>query len=113
MAFTYRGLESWIKAGDGLTYGHADIPGPHARTLTVIFSDGQGWEHVSVSTPGRCPNWPEMVFVKDLFWAPSDAVFQLHPPQSDYVNMHPYCLHLWRSPSQPIPLPPWQLVGLK
>lgn len=36
-------------------------------TLRVIASDGQGWEHVSVSLPNRCPNWREMCFIKDVF----------------------------------------------
>jgi hypothetical protein len=33
--------------------------------LHVIASDGQGWEHVSVSLSHRTPNWREMCFVKD------------------------------------------------
>ena len=36
-------------------------------TLSVIASDGQGWERVSVSQPNCCPNWREMCFIKDLF----------------------------------------------
>jgi hypothetical protein len=84
-----------------------------SRTLDVIFSDGEGWEHVSVSTPGRCPNWPEMCQVKDLFWAPEDPVMQLHPPQSDYINNHPYCLHLWHPKRMTIPLPDSFLVGVQ
>ena len=95
MSFCFRGDRKWMRAGDGLTNGYAFIEGPF-RTLTVIFSDGEGWEHVSVSTRGRCPNWDEMVFVKNLFWGPDDVVMQLHPPQSAYVNNHPHCLHLWR-----------------
>lgn len=64
--------------------------------LRIIASDGGGWDHVSVSTPRRCPTWDEMAAVKDLFFAPEEAVMQLHPPKSDYINLHPYCLHLWR-----------------
>ena len=64
--------------------------------LAAIASDQCGWEHVSVSLPNRCPTWDEMCFVKDLFWDEEDFVVQMHPPKSDYVNCHPYCLHLWR-----------------
>ena len=73
--------------------------------LRIQASDGMGWEHVSVSTAIRCPTWAEMSFVKDLFWDEEDCVMQLHPPKSQYVNNHPYCLHLWRPTSQAIPQP--------
>jgi hypothetical protein len=80
--------------------------------LACIASDGEGWEHVSVSLPSRCPTWGEMALVKDLFWDPEDAVMQLHPPASQYVNCHPFCLHLWRPPEgRQIPLPPPWMVG--
>ena len=116
MAFGFRGSSRWLKihptlgGGDGRTNGYAVVEGPN-RPLTIIFSDGMGWDHVSVSTPNRCPNWNEMCFVKSLFWANDDAVMQLHPPQSDYVNIHEYCLHLWRPQEATIPLPPSIMVG--
>ena len=66
------------------------------RALAVIASDGFGWEHVSVSTYDRCPTWEEMCHVKKLFWDPDDVVIQLHPAEKNYVNNHPYTLHLWR-----------------
>jgi hypothetical protein len=83
--------------------------------LRIMSADdqGEGWEHVSVSLHDRCPTWDEMCFVKDLFWLPEEAVFQLHPPESEYVNNHPFCLHLWRSTAVPIPLPPSIFVGVK
>ncbi|MBE0434833.1 MAG: hypothetical protein IBX56_03405 [Methylomicrobium sp.] len=81
--------------------------------LFCIASDGMGWEHVSVSTKTRCPNWEEMNCIKNLFWDKEDTVIQFHPPESDYVNTHPYCLHLWRPINQQIPRPEWYLVGLK
>lgn len=64
--------------------------------VPVIASDGDGWEHVSVSLPHRCPTWEEMSVIKSKFWDEDDLVVQLHPLKSDYVNCHPYCLHLWR-----------------
>ena len=66
------------------------------RALFCQASDGAGWEHVSVSTHDRCPTWEEMSKIKELFWGDDDFVVQMHPPKSDYVNNHPYCLHLWR-----------------
>lgn len=68
------------------------------RPFWVIASDGGGWEHVSISLPGakKCPSWEVMVAIKDMFWDPGDMVIQFHPPEADYVNIHPYTLHLWR-----------------
>lgn len=92
---------------------------PHTRTnvwLKVLAAAGDEehpWEHVSVSLPNRCPNWPEMTVVKELFWRDDEAVMQLHPPRSDYRNCHPYCLHLWRPLKATIPLPPGDMVGPK
>lgn len=73
--------------------------------------DGFAWEHVSASYPDRCPTWAEMCIVKDLFWDAEDAVMQLHPPRSTWVNCHPFCLHLWRPLGVAVPLPPPVMVG--
>lgn len=83
--------------------------------LRIIASDdqGEGWEHVSVSLADRCPTWDEMCFVKDLFWLPDEAVMQLHPPESEYVNNHKFCLHLWKPTQAALPLPPSIYVGVK
>ena len=79
--------------------------------LNIIASDGAGWEHVSVSRKDRCPTWEEMNFVKELFWSENDCVVQFHPPESEYVNQHPNCLHLWKSTEYEFVLPPSILVG--
>lgn len=79
----------------------------------AVLCDSRGWEHVSVSTPKRCPNWQEMSFVKDLFWDGDELVIQMHPPKREYVNNHPNCLHLWRNVTVDYPLPPSYFVGLK
>lgn len=79
----------------------------------VIASDGMGWEHVSVSLVNRAPNWREMCFIKSLFWDKDDCVVQYHPPESEYVNNHEHCLHLWKPIGKDIPLPPSILVGIK
>jgi len=85
--------------------------------VRIIASDAvdTGWEHASVSIENaqRCPTWEEMCFVKDLFWDKEETVVQFHPPESEYVNYHPYCLHLWRCPQFSYPLPDSILVGPK
>lgn len=87
-------------------------PEPGMPALRVIASDGAGWEHVSVSTERRTPTWSEMHHVKGLFWDPEEVVMQLHPRESNYVNNHPYVLHMWRPQMAEIPLPPTFMVGI-
>ena len=83
---------------------------------TIIAADGSpesgGWEHASVHLRHkrnleiplkRTPTWEEMCYVKHLFWDPEEPVIQFHPPQSSYVNIHPYVLHLWYHPNQLTP----------
>ena len=86
------------------------------RRLHIIASDGEDWEHVSVSVMNKkhTPTWAEMCHVKDLFWDDEDVVMQLHPAKSEYVNNHSTCLHLWR-PTRVgiIPTPKTWLVGVR
>ena len=81
------------------------------QTVAVIASDEGGWEHVSVSRSDRCPTWGEMCEVKELFFGPDEWVVQYHPARADYVNVHPFCLHLWRPTGQTFPTPPAWMVG--
>jgi hypothetical protein len=81
------------------------------RALRVIASDGDGWEHVSVSLIDRTPHWDEMCYVKNLFWDAEDCVVQYHPPASLYVNCHPYVLHMWRKVGSEFEVPPTYMVG--
>lgn len=91
------------------------------QSLTIIVSNGDdwadcgypppAWEHVSVSCLGRCPTWEEMDYVKRLVWEPDDVAIQLHVAESDHVNYHPTCLHMWRPIGVDLPLPPGSTVG--
>lgn len=106
--------EGGYKSSAGDQFGAFCIP-YKSSTLRVLAapSEGcEGWEHVSVSLPNRCPNWPEMCFIKDLFWNKEETVVQFHPPESKYINNHHYCLHLWRYQKQDFPIPPSILVGV-
>lgn len=85
----------------------------HQQRLMIIASDAMGWEHVSVSRKDRMPTWDEMCQVKDLFWDEDDCVVQFHPPKSEYINNHSYCLHLWRKVGSEFETPPSLMVGFK
>jgi len=96
---------------------------PHYKVdnyeINCIVSDGMGWQHVSVTISStkrkveRCPTWEEMCFVKELFWDDTETALQYHPPKSEYVNNHLYCLHLWKPDNIEIPLPNSLMVGFK
>lgn len=79
----------------------------------VIFSNGGGWDHVSVSFKHRCPTWEEMCEIKSMFFHPEEVCVQYHPSEREYVNNHPYCLHLWRFQQPGMPMPPAWMVGVK
>lgn len=102
---------AWHRYGDD--FGRFIIPHGSSQ-LTVIVSAAygkNGWDHVSVSMANRCPNWPEMCFVKALFFRDDETVIQFHPPADLHVNCHPYCLHLWRPAGLTIPTPPRWMIG--
>lgn len=90
--------------------------------LVVIVDDGlhpddpTEWEHVSVHyrlyNPHRMftPTWEQMCLIKDIFWSGDEAVVQFHPAHQNYVNHHPYTLHLWKQVNHSWPAPPTILV---
>ena len=83
--------------------------------VRCIASDGEGWQHVSVSlvNSNMPPSWSIMCQVKELFWSDEDWVVQFHPAKSEYVNQHHGCLHLWRPLEQKLPIPDSLMVGLR
>lgn len=78
--------------------------------LTIISADQMGWDHVSVSTPFRCPTFEELKMIKDLFWSEEETVFHFFPKKSEYISFHPYCLHLWKKHGRDYELPPKEMI---
>jgi len=111
-----------IQLGGPLDYGNTGmsgafaVVGPKGQTLRIISSEGDAeypWEHISISLEHRCSNWPEMQFVKEMFWDDDECVVQFHPTKDNYVNNHPYVLHMWKYLNAAFPVPPSILVGIK
>jgi hypothetical protein len=101
----------WGFTGDE-TCGRFYIPSPVDKApMCVVASSGMDWDHISVSRKNRCPNWPEMEFAKHLFFKDDETAMQLHVPPSDHINVHPFCLHIWRPLNGEIPRPPSIMVG--
>ena len=99
----FQGKERTIDGGSGWVT-------LHGKMLNVIYSDGGGWDHVSVSLPNRCPTWDEMCIIKDIFFREDECCVEYHPRKRDYVNVHKYCLHIWKPQDEIIPTPPKILV---
>lgn len=99
----------------GVDGGAGELWRAGKRYASVIWSNGGGWEHVSVSPfkKSHTPSWDEMCSLKDMFFHDDEVVVQYHPAKSEYVNQMPNCLHLWRPIDQPMPTPPSIMVGIK
>lgn len=110
-----RVISGHLASTDSMGFNGAfTVTGPKGR-LNLVVSDGGEWEHVSISVhrKNRCPTWEEMCFVKDLFWYESEWVVQFHPSSEEYVDCHPYTLHLWQPIGIDFPKPPSNFVGPK
>ena len=84
-------------------------------TGSVIWSNGGGWDHVSIAPYKRhyTPTWDDMCRLKDMFFREDEVVVQYHPAKTEYVNNVANCLHLWRPQVEALPVPPSFMVGLK
>lgn len=98
----------------GIDGGQGEIHFPH-WTGSVIWSNGGGWDHVSVAPYRRniLPSWEDMCRLKDMFFYDDEAVVQYHPAKSEYVNNLSNCLHIWKPQNETLPVPPSSMVGIK
>lgn len=53
------------------------------------------YKHVSLSHESRLPSWAEIKAVKEKYFG-DVTVIQVLPDSNRYVNLHPYCMHLWK-----------------
>lgn len=83
--------------------GHETSNGAGWRSkvgLAVILSgcvelDGRRWVHVSVSRRDRVPSYDDLALIKRLFIGRERRAVQVFVPESEHVNLHRFCLHLW------------------
>lgn len=77
------------------------VGGKSFYVIAEIHDNGYGKvEHVSVTPCNRkrttCPTWEEMTAIKDMFFGDEEECYQVFPKKSEYVNLHPLCMHIWR-----------------
>ena len=109
-------LSSGAIYSDKLSIGDDGLKGfifVNRLNMSFVASWGGGWDHVSVAPLKKkiTPDWETMCRVKDIFFKPEEAVIQIHPPETEYVNLMQNCLHLWRANDKPMLLPPSFMVG--
>lgn len=98
--WVFEALPRETPAGWGMVLEHKDGRlFKSADGLAVIVSgnveeDGKRWLHLSVSRRSYMPTWTDLRRVKETFLGDRYAAM-VSPPPSVYVNIHPYCLHLW------------------
>lgn len=95
----WRELENSFMKELGAPDGHAPAfrrsDGLRVVITSQIEQDGRPWVHISVSRSDRLPSWFDLKDVKNLFLGPEKSAIQVLPAERDFVNIHPYCLHLW------------------
>lgn len=67
----------------------------YLRVITEVAErEGAPWSHVSMSHHACLPTWEEILEAKVLLLGDRLAI-QVLPPKDEYINLHPYVLHLW------------------
>jgi hypothetical protein len=90
----------------GLRCYQREVADGHLSVL-VGCETGNGWPqwHLSIShrtnenppRPGRYPDWDEIKDARYRF-VPGDVDMVMHlPPESEFVNVHETCFHLWQA----------------
>lgn len=61
----------------------------------VFFAIEHGRWHLSIAHPKRLPTWEEVREARYHFLPDGVLMAMLLPPKEEYVNVHPFCFHLW------------------
>ncbi len=56
--------------------------------------------HASLAHRARLPTWHELTDVRHSIWGPDEDVMMMMPRLSDYVNVHPFAMHLYSCPEE-------------
>lgn len=96
----------WRLARDGLDgAAYRDDTGLNAILSGNREADGRRWLHLSVSRPSRLPTWDDLKRARAALLGADRYAYAVFPPTDKYVNLHPFCLHLWSPVDGDPPLP--------
>jgi hypothetical protein len=110
--FPPRGWELTGKWGDG--YALREPGGLRLLIDASCKSDGKLWLHVSVSRKKYPPSWDDLKRVKKEFIGDNHVAVIVFPEASDFVNIHPYCHHLWHCiEAETVPNFTGEIAGIK
>jgi hypothetical protein len=66
------------------------------KKCTVMVSIDNGKWHLSISKHNASPSYKEIKAAR-YYYVPNDVTMaQLFPPEEEFVNLQPYCHHLWQ-----------------
>lgn len=80
--------------------------------LRALYSHDEGRMHLSIAYVDRTPQWKEIAEARYAL-LPDEAEFAIVlPSEVNYVNLHPYTIHLWEmhDPGMPIERDPTGFV---
>jgi len=65
------------------------------RCFIIVTIDGGGW-HLSISARGVMPSYKEMKAARYRFCPDDVYMAEIFPPESEFVNLHPFTRHLFQ-----------------
>lgn len=69
--------------------------------LQIILSiDNNKW-HMSVGCKNRLPKYQELKHMRYELLPDDCYMAQIFPPKKEFVNLHPFTLHLWEIDNDP------------
>lgn len=69
-------------------------------TIFLSHTVVHGW-HLSISHPRREPRYDEVAHARYALIPPDVTMAYIIPPESEYVNVHPFCMQIWEVVSTP------------
>lgn len=90
------------KLEDGKSYMNKSL-GLYVIVSGAVELDGKRWIHLSVSRKSRIPTYEDIALAKKLFIGRERKAIQVFAKESEHVNIHPYCLHLWSCDEEILP----------
>lgn len=87
--------KNWKLISKGSSGGVFQKGNVKAIITSEVHGDGRAWIHLSVSKKNSLPTYGDLKRAKKDFLGPESRAMLFFPPESEHVNLHKYCHHLW------------------